>query len=68
MNEEFRCITNERKSAKNKWENDDSDFLQALYSVYNKLGQFINQTFLLTCLKKNVSSVKSCKYLNKLIS
>ena len=27
MNEEIRCITNERKTAKNEWENDDSDFL-----------------------------------------
>ena len=25
MNEEIRCITNEGKTAKNEWENDDSD-------------------------------------------
>ena len=34
MNEEICCITIERKVAKNEWENDDSDFLLALYSVY----------------------------------
>ena len=33
MNEEIRCITSESKTAKNEWENDDSDFLRALYSV-----------------------------------
>ena len=37
MNEEIRCITNEKKMAKNEWENDDSDFLRALYSVYKKI-------------------------------
>ena len=26
--------------AKNEWENDDSDFLWALYSLYKKIGQF----------------------------
>ena len=30
MKEEIRYITNEGKTAKNKWEN-DSNFLQALY-------------------------------------
>ena len=39
-NEEFHCINNDGKTAKNEWENDDSDFLPALYSVYKKLGQF----------------------------
>ena len=29
-----RCITNEGKTAKNEWENDGCDFLQALHSVY----------------------------------
>ena len=37
MNEEICCITNEGKTAMNEWENDDSDFLQALYSVYKKI-------------------------------
>ena len=36
MNEEIHCITNEQKSAKNEGENDDSDFLWALYSAYKK--------------------------------
>ena len=27
-------MTNKGKTAKNEWENDDSDFLPALYSVY----------------------------------
>ena len=34
MNEEIRCITNKGKTAKKEWENDDYDFLWALYSVY----------------------------------
>ena len=55
MNEEISCITNEGKAAKNEWENDDSDFLLALYSVCKKLGQFFFHTYLLTCLKKNTS-------------
>ena len=38
--------------AKNECENDHSDFLQTLYSVYKKLGQFIFQTYMLTYLKK----------------
>ena len=29
MNEEIHCITNGGKTAKNEWENDYSDFLQA---------------------------------------
>ena len=36
MNEEIRCITNEGKIANNEWENDDSNSLVALYSVYKK--------------------------------
>ena len=30
MNEEIHCITNEGKTARNEWENDESNFLQAL--------------------------------------
>ena len=37
MNEEICCITNEGKTARSEWENDDSDFLQALYKVYKKI-------------------------------
>ena len=34
MIEEIHCITNKGKTAKKDWENDDSNFLLALYSVY----------------------------------
>ena len=34
MNEDVCCITNKGKMAKNEWEN-DSDFIPALYIVYN---------------------------------
>ena len=69
MNEEICCTACKGKMAENEWENDDSEFLQALHSVYKKLGQFVFQTYFLTCLKRKViSSVKSYKYLNKLIS
>ena len=37
MNEEIRCITNEGETARNEWENDDYDFLQALFSVCKKI-------------------------------
>ena len=37
MNEEIFCITNEGKTAKNEWENDDFDFSWALCKVYKKL-------------------------------
>ena len=30
MNEEIRYITNEGKTIRNEWENDDSEFLRAL--------------------------------------
>ena len=36
MNAEICCITNTGKTAKNEWENDDSNFLRTLYSVYKK--------------------------------
>ena len=47
MNEEIHYITNDRKTAKNEWENDDSDFLRALYSVHKKIGQFFFHAYLL---------------------
>ena len=53
MNEEIHCITNEAKIAKNEWENNDSDFLPALYSACKKLGQFFPHTYSLTDLKKD---------------
>ena len=33
MDKEICWITNKEKTAKNEWENDDSDILRALYSV-----------------------------------
>ena len=36
MNEEIEFITNEGKTTRNEWENDGSNFLQALYSAYKK--------------------------------
>ena len=63
MDEEICCITNEGKAAKSEWENDDSDFLLALYSVYKKLGQFFIHTLLANMFKqKCISSLTSCKY------
>ena len=37
MNEEICCINNKEKTAKNEWENGDSDFLQSLCNVYKNL-------------------------------
>ena len=34
MDEEICCITNKGSTSKYEWENDDSEFLQALYSVF----------------------------------
>ena len=42
--EEIHCINDKGKLAKNEWENDDSNFLGALYSVCKKLGQFFFHT------------------------
>ena len=44
MIKEISCINNEGKTAKNEWEDGDSNFLWALCSVYNKLGQLIFHT------------------------
>ena len=63
MDEEICCITNEEKTARNEWENDDSDFLPALCSVYKKIRIIFFHTLLaIHC------SVKSYKYSEKLIS
>ena len=35
----YYSISDKGKLAKNEWESDDSDFLWALYSVCQKLGQ-----------------------------
>ena len=53
----------------NKWENNDSNFLVALYSVYKELGQFFLQMLITNLFKQRyISSVTSYNYLNKLIS
>ena len=39
----------------NEWENDDSDCLLALQSVYKEFGQFFFHTYLLNCIKKDIS-------------
>ena len=61
MNEEIRCITNEGKTAtneaRNEWENNNSDFLQALYSVYKKLGQFFSILYLLYIILLQVINI-----------
>ena len=63
MNEEIRCIINEGKTVRNEWENDDSNFLPALYSVYKKIRKFFFHTLLaIHC------SVASYKYFKKFIS
>ena len=63
MNEEIRCITNERETAWNERENDDSDFLRALYSVHKKIRTIFFHTLL-----PIHRSVASYKYFKKLIS
>ena len=55
MNGEIRCITNKGKTAKNERENNVSNFLRALYSVYKKVRTILFTYFPLTCLNKDVS-------------
>ena len=51
------------KTARNEWENDDSDILQALYS-----GHILFSYSLVNLFKQRYTgSVKSYKYLNKFI-
>ena len=57
MNEEIYYITNKGKTAKNEWENDDSDFLWALYSVYKKWRQLFFHSYSLTSLNKDTSAL-----------
>ena len=63
MNEEIRCITKKGKTARNEWENDDSNLLQALYSVYKKIRTiFFHALLAIHC------PVASYKYFKKLIN
>ena len=53
----------------NEWENDGSDILQALYSVYEKIRTALFLYLLVSLFKQRyISSVKICKYLNKFMS
>ena len=67
MNEKNHCITNERKTAKNEWENGDSEFLE---KIHKKLGLFFFCTLLANLFQQRyISSVTSYyKYLKKLLS
>ena len=66
-----RCTFSVRttlKQLKNAWENDDSDFIQALYSVYNVYILF-SLIYSLTCLKKDTSvqlKLQAFEQVNKL--
>ena len=40
MNKEIHFIANTRKTAESELENNDFDFLQALYSVYKNFHNF----------------------------
>ena len=65
MNEEIRCITSESKTAKNEWENDDSDFLRALYRLYKKIRIFFSYLLVNLFKQKYISSVKIFEQVNK---
>ena len=62
MNEEIRSITNQGETARNELENDDYNFLRALYSVYKKIKTIFFHTLLAIH-----RSVASYKYFKKLI-
>ena len=60
VNEEICSISNRGRTAKNEWENDGSDFLQALYNVYKKLRTILFPCLLINLFKERyVSSVIS---------
>ena len=63
MNEETCCITNEGKTVRSKWKNDDCHFLWALHSVYKKSRAIYFHTLL--ALHRSVAGYK---YFRKLIN
>ena len=63
MNDEIHCITNEAKTVRSEWENDNSNFLQALYSLYKKIRTIFFHTLLVIH-----RSVANYKHFKKLIS
>ena len=56
------------KTAKNELKNDDSDFLWTLYGYIQNLNNFFPQWLVELFKERFISSVKSYKYLSKLIS
>ena len=69
MNVEIHCITIKGKTAKNELESDGSDFLWVLYSIWKKIRTIFFPYWLIELFKERfISSVKSYKYLNKLMS
>ena len=67
----FVAFITREKQTKNECENNDSNFLRILQIVYKKLGQFFFPYILINFFKgRYISSVsvKSYKYLNKLIT
>ena len=53
----------------NEWEKDDSDILQALYSVYKKFRPILFPYLLVNLFKQTyLTSAKSYKYLIKFIN
>ena len=53
MIEKFYFITDKGKTTTNEWDNDESDFLRALHSVYKKIRTILFSYFQLNCLKKD---------------
>ena len=61
MNEEIHGIINEGKMVlwMNEWENDNSEFLQALYSVYKKIRTIFSILYSLYSLLPVINILKS---------
>ena len=66
MNEEICCIVNKGKTVKIGWVNVDYGFLQALCSLYKKLGQLFLHTLFTNFFKQRYRD--TFKYFNNLIS
>ena len=67
MKEEINCFTNRGKTAKNEWENDDSDFFSRFMQCILKISTILFPYFLINFIKERyISSVQL--YLKKVIS
>ena len=53
MNEEICFINNEGKTARTEWENDDSNFLQALCSVYKQIRTIFHLLYVVLLREAN---------------